>query len=489
MNNKVKSVKAWQGRFDKPTNRDVEHFLASIHCDKFLFQEDIIGSAAHVKMLHSIGLLTVAEANILLKGLRNLIIELRREQQIFDSSAEDIHMAIESMLRERIGSEIAGKLHTARSRNDQVATDLHLWMRSQIFDEIGLLLDLQTKLVTLARDHSETYLPGYTHLQRAQPIVLGFHLMAYANMFSRDIERLQSLYQRINIMPLGAGALAGTTFPIDRFMVSKLLKFDAPYENSLDAVSDRDFVVEAHACHSLLMIHLSRFCEELILWSSHEFQFVEMDDSFSTGSSIMPQKKNPDVAELIRGKSGRVIGALTGMLITLKSLPLAYNKDMQEDKEGIFDSFNTVITVLRMVKPMLATLKVNTNNMAKATQNDFSNATDLADYLVSKGIPFREAHEIVGKSVRFAIIQNKLLLDLTLDEYLSIDARFTYDLYDFLKIENVVSRRKSFGGTAPKEVIRQIDVMVKVIQEKKFWLNGKVNECYIDEEKLFALTE
>jgi len=408
--------KLWGGRFTKQTNRLVEQYTASIGFDKLLAEEDVQGSLAHVSMLGKCGILPEEDVEKIKEGLHTVLGQIRRGELEYSIENEDIHMNIEKQLIDEIGP-VGGKLHTGRSRNDQVATDMHLYLRKRVVEFVGLLHDLQAALLEQARANQETILPGYTHLQRAQPILFAHHLMAYVSMFQRDIERLQDSYRRINVLPLGAGALAGTTFPIDRHYVAEQLHFDSVYENSLDAVSDRDFIIEFLADASILMMHLSRLSEELVLWSSTEFRFVELDDAFCTGSSIMPQKKNPDVPELVRGKTGRVYGNLMGLLTVLKSLPLAYNKDMQEDKEGMFDTVETLQGALKLFASMIATMKVNSGQMRDAVNKDFSNATDIADFLANKGMPFRQAHEVIGKTVLYCIQNNKFLLDLTLEEF------------------------------------------------------------------------
>ena len=364
---------------------------------------------------------------------------------------------------------VGGKLHTGRSRNDQVATDMHLYLRKRVVEFVGLLIKLQAALVEQAKANLDTIIPGYTHLQRAQPILFAHHLMAYVSMFGRDIERLQDSYKRINMLPLGAGALAGTTFPIDRHFVAEQLGFDRVYENSLDAVSDRDFILEFLSNASMIMMHLSRLSEELVLWSSTEFRFVELDDAFCTGSSIMPQKKNPDVPELVRGKTGRVYGNLFGLLTVLKSLPLAYNKDMQEDKEGMFDTVRTLQGALQLFAPMIATMKVNKDRMRQAVNQDFSNATDIADFLVGKGLPFRQAHEVIGKTVLYCIQQNKYLLDLTMDEFKQFSKLFDDHIYSVLQPEQVVNARNVYGGTATAQVAEAIGRAETELEKTAAW--------------------
>jgi len=447
--------KLWGGRFTKQTNRLVEQYTASIGFDKLLAEEDVQGSLAHVSMLGKCGILPEEDVEKIKEGLHTVLGQIRRGELEYSIENEDIHMNIEKQLIDEIGP-VGGKLHTGRSRNDQVATDMHLYLRKRVVEFVGLLHDLQEALLEQARANQGTILPGYTHLQRAQPILFAHHLMAYVSMFQRDIERLQDSYRRINVLPLGAGALAGTTFPIDRHYVAEQLHFDSVYENSLDAVSDRDFIIEFLADASILMMHLSRLSEELVLWSSTEFRFVELDDAFCTGSSIMPQKKNPDVPELVRGKTGRVYGNLMGLLTVLKSLPLAYNKDMQEDKEGMFDTVETLQGALKLFASMIATMKVNSGQMRDAVNKDFSNATDIADFLANKGMPFRQAHEVIGKTVLYCIQNNKFLLDLTLEEFKQFSSLFDGSIYDVLQPEAVVNARNVYGGTASSQVVAAI---------------------------------
>lgn len=449
--------KLWGGRFTKATNELVEAYTASIGFDRKLAKEDIEGSLAHVRMLGACGIIGKEDAEAIEQGLMTILKKIETEDVEFRVEDEDIHMNIERLLTEEIGP-VAGKLHTARSRNDQVATDLHLYLRKKTQSLIQHLEAVQRAIVEKAKAHVHTILPGYTHLQRAQPVSFAHHLLAYFWMFERDKERLKDGLKRINWLPLGAGALAGTTFPIDRDQVARALGFDRIYPNSLDAVSDRDFVVEFLAAASLIMAHISRLSEELILWSSQEFQFIELDDAFCTGSSIMPQKKNPDVPELLRGKTGRVYGHLIGLLTVLKGLPLAYNKDMQEDKEGLFDTVETLEGALQLLAPLLATMTVHGERMRRAALNDYSNATDLADYLAEKGVPFREAHGIIGRLVLYAIQNGKYLLELSMDEFKAFSPLFESDVYERLKPENVVAARKSDGGTAPEAVQAQLEL-------------------------------
>ncbi|NGZ76092.1 argininosuccinate lyase [Saccharibacillus alkalitolerans] len=465
--------KLWGGRFTKPTDRLVEEYTASINFDKALAEEDIQGSLAHVAMLGKCGIIPQEDADTIAQGLMKVLHKIEAGEVEFSVSDEDIHMNIEKHLIEEVGP-VGGKLHTGRSRNDQVATDMHLYLRSRVVELTGLVQAVQQALLEQAKQHTATILPGYTHLQRAQPILFAHHLLAYVSMFQRDAERLMDSYKRINILPLGAGALAGTTFPIDRHFVAEQLGFDGVYENSLDAVSDRDFILEFLSGASILMMHMSRLCEELVLWSSTEFGFVELDDAFCTGSSIMPQKKNPDVAELVRGKTGRVYGNLMGLLTVLKSLPLAYNKDMQEDKEGMFDTVATLDGALRLFAPMIATMKVRTGRMREAVNKDFSNATDIADFLVGKGMPFRQAHEVIGKTVLYCIENGKYLLDLSLEEFKNFSELFDEQIYEVLQPENVVNARNVYGGTAAPQVEAAIGRAESTIGLTTEWLNSRL---------------
>lgn len=444
-------MKLWGGRFAKATDKVVEDFHSSISFDQRLYKQDIQGSIAHAAMLGKVGVITPEEADTIIKGLQEILADIEAGKVEFEVGAEDIHMNVEKLLTGRIG-EVGKKLHTARSRNDQVALDVRMYLKEEIRETARLLRNLQKTLLDMAEEHLNTVMPGYTHLQRAQPITLAHHLLAYFQMFQRDLGRLRDCYKRTNVLPLGSGALAGTTFPLDREYVAGQLGFDAITDNSLDGVSDRDFTIEFAAAASLIMMHLSRFSEELILWSSAEFGFVEMDDAYSTGSSIMPQKKNPDVAELVRGKTGRVYGDLMALLTVMKSLPLAYNKDMQEDKEALFDAIDTVKGCLLVFTPMVATLKVKKEAMRRATKGGFANATDMADYLAKKGVPFRTAHEIVGKAVLYCTTHGKDLEDLTLAEYQDFSPVFQQDIYQAISIDECVRARKVPGGPAPDTV-------------------------------------
>jgi len=472
-------MKLWGGRFTKPTNQLVEEYTASISFDQQMWKQDIVGSLAHVAMLGKCGILPMEEVRQIISGLKKVKEKIERGQATFTIANEDIHMNIEKMLIEEIGP-VGGKLHTGRSRNDQVALDMHLYLREKMMELIQLAVYLQKALLDQASQHLDTVMPGYTHLQRAQPVLFGYHLMAYVSMLQRDIERLQDGWKRVNVLPLGAGALAGTTFPIDREFVAEMLLFDGVYQNSMDAVSDRDFIVEFLSAASLLMTHLSRLCEELVIWSSQEFSFIELDDAFCTGSSIMPQKKNPDVAELVRGKTGRVYGNLIGMLTVLKGLPLAYNKDMQEDKEGMFDTVTTLHGALALLTPMIETMKVRQDKMRQAVTKDFSNATDLADYLVTKNLPFRNAHEVVGKAVLYCIENNKYLLDLTLEEFKEISPLIEEDVYAALDIDTVVNARNVLGGTARNQVEKQIQAYQALKEKTEEWIKTNSQKVMIE---------
>ncbi|WP_273484621.1 argininosuccinate lyase [Desulforamulus ruminis] len=448
-------TKLWGGRFQKTTDHLVEDFHSSISFDQRLYKQDIQGSIAHATMLGRVGVISPEEAGQIVEGLREILKEIEEGNVEFDVAAEDIHMNVEQLLTAKIGA-VGKKLHTARSRNDQVAVDIRMYLKDEIKEIRSQLRELVETLLNLAEQHLSTVMPGYTHMQRAQPITLSHHLMAYVQMFLRDMDRLADCYRRTDVMPLGSGALAGTTFPLDRKYTAELLGFAAVSDNSLDAVSDRDFAVEFCAASSLIMMHLSRFCEEIILWATGEFAFIELDDAYSTGSSIMPQKKNPDVAELIRGKTGRVYGDLLGLLTMLKGLPMAYNKDMQEDKEALFDAIDTVKGCLLVFRPMVATMTVRKENMAGAARGGFTNATDVADYLAKKGVPFREAHEVVGKAVFYCLQHRKNLEALTLDEYQALSPAFAEDIYAAIGVEYCAAARKVRGGPAPEAVQQAI---------------------------------
>ena len=458
-----KNTKLWGGRFEGTVEDWVEQFGASISFDHQLAKFDLMGSLAHVQMLGQTGILSLEEAEQIQDGLQALLRDLEAGELHFDIANEDIHMNMEVLLTEKIGP-LAGKLHTARSRNDQVATDMHLYLKEQLGHVLDKLANLNSVLLDLAEKHVETIMPGYTHLQHAQPISFAHHLMAYYNMFQRDSERFAFNLKHTDLSPLGAAALAGTTFPIDRQLSSDLLGFQQPYTNSLDAVSDRDFILEFLSNASILMMHMSRFCEEIINWCSFEYQYISLSDSFSTGSSIMPQKKNPDMAELIRGKTGRVYGNLLGLLTVTKSLPLAYNKDLQEDKEGMFDTVETILNSLDVLAGMLSSMQVNKAKMQQSTENDFSNATELADYLAEKGLPFREAHEIVGKLVLDSIKHGKNIQDWDLEELQVYHPLIEEDIYIYLRPETAVQRRNSLGGTGFEQVKYQIEQAKKELK-------------------------
>ena len=454
------SEQLWGGRFSKTTDEMINEFQASIGFDKRMYHEDIAGSIAHATMLEKCGILTTEDRDKIVGGLRDILAQIERGEFSFDIALEDIHMNIEKRLTEAIG-EAGGRLHTARSRNDQVALDTHMYVRRQVVEVQRLIEDLQRALVETAAKYSDVIMPGYTHLQRAQPILFSHHLMAYFAMLSRDFARFRGVYARADIMPLGAGALAGTTFPIDREFVARQLNFEHIYHNSLDAVSDRDYIMEFLSAASMLMVHLSRLSEETILWCSREFSFVELDDAHCTGSSMMPQKKNPDVSELVRGKTGRVIGHLLAMLTTVKGLPLADNKDLQEDKEGIFDAIDTVKFSLAVYAQLLRGMKVKPEVMKRAVTEDFSNATDLADYLVKKGLPFRQAHAVSGKAVHYCIEQGKWLEDMTMEEFQALSPLFAADIKEAIRPETCVKNRNSLGGTS----YRQVDLQLQAARE------------------------
>ena len=459
-------MKLWGGRFQKETDTLVNDFNSSIQFDGRMYKEDIMGSLAHAAMLAQQGIITREDAAAITAGLQEVLQDIESGKAELTEDNEDIHMNVESLLTAKIGD--AGKrLHTARSRNDQVAVDLRLYLRHEIAAIKGQILDLQQAIIDQAKEHQETVMPGYTHLQRAQPISFAQHLLAYGAMLSRDVTRLEDCQKRMNECPLGSGALAGTTYPIDRWNTAKALGFDRPMTNSLDGVSDRDYVIELLSALSTLMMHLSRFSEEIILWCSWEFKFIELDDAYSTGSSIMPQKKNPDVAELVRGKTGRVYGHLMGLLTTMKGLPLAYNKDMQEDKEPVFDAVDTVKLCLPVFTGMIATMKVLPENMRRAASAGFINATDCADYLTKKGLPFRDAYTAVGNLVYYCTERGKGLEDLSLEELRQISPLFDGDVYEALGLEACMGQRKSWGGPAPEETARQIQSLEAFIRDSR----------------------
>ncbi|MBQ4528919.1 MAG: argininosuccinate lyase [Clostridia bacterium] len=449
-------MKLWGGRFSKNTDSEVNDFNSSIRFDQRMYRQDIMGSIAHATMLGRCNIIPKEDSELIVKTLKEILDDIENGKVEFMIDAEDIHMNIETILTSRIGD--AGKrLHTGRSRNDQVALDIRMYIKDEISEIIEMLVSLEKSLLKLASDNLDTIMPGYTHLQKAQPITLAHHTMAYFEMFKRDIGRLRDAYSRTNIMPLGSGALAATTYPLDREFVAKELGFDSVTLNSLDGVSDRDFVIELASALSIIIMHLSRYSEELILWNTNEFQFIEMDDSCSTGSSIMPQKKNPDVAELIRGKTGRVYGDLISILTTMKGIPLAYNKDMQEDKECIFDAIDTIKLCIPVFEKMIVTMKVNSERMYKGAGGGFTNATDAADYLVKKGMPFRQAHEVIGKMVAYALDAGKALSEFTMEEFKNCSDIIEEDIYDAISLETCVNERSITGGPAAVAVKKAID--------------------------------
>ena len=448
-------MKLWGGRFSKNTDSEVNDFNSSIRFDQRMYRQDILGSIAHAKMLGKCNIIPPEDSELIVKTLGEILDDVENGKIEFMVDAEDIHMNIETILTSRIGD--AGKrLHTGRSRNDQVALDIRMYLKDEIEEIKEMLVSLEKTLLDIAGENLDTIMPGYTHLQKAQPITLAHHTMAYFEMFKRDIERLCDVYKRTNVMPLGSGALAATTYPLDREFVAKELGFDSITLNSLDGVSDRDFVIELASALSILIMHLSRYCEELILWNTNEFQFIEMDDACSTGSSIMPQKKNPDVAELIRGKSGRVYGDLVSILTTMKGLPLAYNKDMQEDKECIFDAIDTIKLCVPVFEKMIATMKINKDNMHRGAGGGFTNATDAADYLVKKGMPFRQAHEVIGKMVAYALDTNKALSEFTMEEFKKCSEIIEEDIYEAIDLGTCVNERSVTGGPAKEAVQKAI---------------------------------
>lgn len=442
---------SWGGRFSEPTDAFVAAFTASIGFDQRLYHHDIRGSMAHATMLARVGVLTDDERDAIINGLKEIEAEIERGEIEWSVALEDIHMNIEARLTDRIGI-VGKKLHTGRSRNDQIATDIRLYLRDGIDAVASELSRLRQGLIELAEREADTVMPGFTHLQSAQPVTFGHHLLAWQEMIARDQERLLDARKRVNIMPLGAAALAGTTYPIDRHVTAELLGFDRPAENSLDAVSDRDFAIEFTAFASLLMMHLSRMSEELVLWTSAQFDFIDLPDRFCTGSSIMPQKKNPDVPELVRGKTGRVYGHMMSLLTLMKSQPLAYNKDNQEDKEPLFDTLDTVLGSLRAFGDMIPAIRAKSDNMYAAAKRGFATATDLADYLVRQGVAFRDAHEIVGKAVAFGIEQKRDLSEMTLEELKRFSSHINDDIFDYLTLEGSVAARNHIGGTAPDQV-------------------------------------
>ena len=455
-------MKLWGGRFEKNSDKSMNDFHSSISFDSRMYKQDIIGSIAHVKMLSKQGIIPNNDSKQIIEGLNEILKDFEEQKIQLDPASEDIHMFIEQLLINKVG-EAGKKIHTGRSRNDQVALDIRLYLLEQINAIIAKIKELITVFIETAAQHTLTIMPGYTHMQKAQPITLAHHIMAYCEMFLRDIDRLKDCYKRTNSLPLGSGALAGSTYPLDREYVAAELGFNSVCQNSLDGVSDRDFCIEFCSASSITMMHLSRFCEELILWSSDEFKFVEMDDAYSTGSSIMPQKKNPDVAELIRGKTGRVYGDLFTLLTIMKSIPLAYNKDMQEDKEAVFDSIDTVFTCVDMFKRMFSTLKFNTQTMRQGASKGFTNATDAADYLVKKGMAFRDAHEVIGKMVLSCIKQNKGIEDLTLGELKAFSDSFEDDIFNAISLEVCVNERNIIGGPAQSAVLSHIGKVTDIL--------------------------
>ena len=458
--------KMWAGRFSKELNAAADDFNSSVGFDCRMYEQDIKGSMAHAAMLGACGIITKDESDKLIEGLEGILGDIKDGTLDIDMNAEDIHMFIESVLTSRLG-DVGKKLHTGRSRNDQVAVDLRMWLRSEAGEIKEKLLALISAVNEKAKQYPDAVMPGYTHLQRAQPVTFAHYLSAYSMMFMRDVTRLQDAVKRMNVSPLGSAALAGTTYPINRQMTASLLGFDSFSLNSLDGVSDRDYCIELLSCFATVMMHLSRFSEEIILWQSWEFKFIELDDSFTTGSSIMPQKKNPDMAELVRGKTGRVYGDLMAMLTVLKGIPLAYNKDMQEDKEAVFDAVDTVKKCLTVFAPMIETMKAQPENMLKAAKSGFINATDLADYLVGKGLPFRTAYKIVGQTVGYCVKTGKTLEELSLDEYHEFAPEFGDDLYGAIDIKNCVEKRISDGGTGKKAVEAEMNAVDEFLKQYK----------------------
>ena len=449
-------MKLWGGRFTKATDKSVEEFNASIQFDCRMYAEDICGSIAHATMLERQGIISSADKDAIVAGLKAIYEQIEQGEFEFSVELEDIHMNIEKRLTDAIG-EAGKRLHTGRSRNDQVALDTHMYARREIAAIAKLIIQLQESIVKAAEKYGDVIMPGYTHLQRAQPILFSHHLMAYFSMLSRDFAHLKYAWDMADMMPLGAGALAGTTYPLDQPFVARMLHFGKIYDNSLDAVSDRDYIIAFLEFAAQLMMHLSRLSEEFILWSSSEFKFIELDDSHCTGSSIMPQKKNPDICELVRGKTGRFYGHLMGVLTMMKGIPMAYDKDMQEDKEGLFDAVDNLKFALTIYAAMIDKMTVNGQHMRDVLESDFSNATDMADYLAKKGLPFREAHAVVGKAVHYCIEQGKVLQQLTLDELQSMSPLFAEDIHHFLDIETCVNQRNTYNGTSPASVKRQCE--------------------------------
>ena len=460
------AMKLWTGRFSKEADQKTNDFNSSISFDSRMYQQDLQGSMAHATMLCACGIISEKDRDEILGGLQGILADIQSGKLAIDPDAEDIHTFVEAELTARIG-EAGKRLHTARSRNDQVALDMRLYVKSEIREIITMICTFMKALAKKSRENLDAVMPGYTHLQRAQPTTFAHYMMAYANMLKRDITRLQDCYERMDEMPLGSGALASTTYPIDREFVRQQLGFKRLTDNSLDGVSDRDYCVELLSALSILMMHLSRLSEELILWSTGEFGFIELDDGYSTGSSIMPQKKNPDICELVRGKTGRVYGHLVALLTVMKGLPLAYDKDMQEDKEGVFDAIDTLRFALDIYAGMLSTMTVNGARTRAVLENDFSNATDMADYLAKKGLPFRRAHTVVGNAVAYCIENRKVLLALTMEEFKKMSPLFETDIYEVLQIENCVKNRDSYGGTGPEQVKRQQREAKKIVSRQK----------------------
>ena len=460
----------WGGRFTKQTDQLVFDFNASITFDKRLFHEDVTGSIVHATMLAKQGILTEEERKSIIEGLTGILEDVDAGKLIIDETQEDIHSFVEATLIDRIG-DAGKKLHTGRSRNDQVALDMRLYTRARVAETDGLLEKLLEAILDTMENNLETYMPGFTHLQKAQPITLAHHYGAYFEMFKRDRQRLADIYKRMNYCPLGAGALAGTTYPLDREYTARLLRFEGPTLNSIDSVADRDYLIEFLSALSTIMMHLSRFSEEIIIWNSNEYQFVELDDAYSTGSSIMPQKKNPDIAELVRGKTGRVYGALMALLTTMKGLPLAYNKDMQEDKEMAFDAMDTAADCITLFTGMIKTMKFRKDRMAKSAMNGFTNATDAADYLVGKGVPFRDAHGIIGRLVLYCIEKDTSIDALSLEELRSISDKFDEDIYDAISLKTCVEKRLTVGAPGA-------EMMKQVIEKNKEYLKTNAIEVY-----------
>lgn len=460
----------WGGRFTKQTDQLVFDFNASITFDKRLFHEDVTGSIVHATMLAKQGILTEEEKKSIVEGLTGILEDVDDGTLAIDETQEDIHSFVEATLIDRIG-DAGKKLHTGRSRNDQVALDMRLYTRARVAETDGLLKKLLEAILDTMENNLDTYMPGFTHLQKAQPITLAHHYGAYFEMFKRDRQRLTDIYKRMNYCPLGAGALAGTTYPLDREYTARLLRFEGPTLNSIDSVADRDYLIEFLSALSTIMMHLSRFSEEIIIWNSNEYQFVELDDAYSTGSSIMPQKKNPDIAELVRGKTGRVYGALIALLTTMKGLPLAYNKDMQEDKEMAFDAMDTAADCITLFTGMIQTMKFRKDRMAKSAMNGFTNATDAADYLVGKGVPFRDAHGIIGRLVLYCIEKDTSIDALSLEELRSISDKFDEDIYDAISLKTCVEKRLTIGAPGEK-------MMIQVIEKNKEYLKNDTIEEY-----------